>query len=153
MQQKNLQLQNVRVGCFPILDRFLDRIGLHQELFLVLKNKSYVDAVITVLKNILVDREALYAIEEWVERHKPALGKELSPINDDRIGRALDRLFESDRATLQTRIVLKVMKAFSLKMDRIPSDTTSVSVTGEYRDQDKAAVQSSGGTAKITDLI
>ena len=148
MQQKNLQLQNVRVGCFPILDRFLDRIGLHQELFLVLKNKSYVDAVITVLKNILVDREALYAIEEWVERHKPALGKELSPINDDRIGRALDRLFESDRATLQTRIVLKVMKAFSLKMDRIHSDTTSVSVTGEYRDQDKAAVQLKRGHSK-----
>lgn len=148
MQQKNLQLQNVRVGCLPIIDRFLDQMGLHQELVLVLKNRSYADAVITVMKNILVDREALYAIEEWVNSHKPALGKELSPINDDRIGRALDRLHESDRATMQTRIVLKVMKAFSLKMERIHSDTTSISVTGEYRDQVANAVQLKRGHSK-----
>lgn len=148
MQQKNFHLQNVRVSCLPIIDRFLALIGLHQELVLVLKNKSYADAVITVLKNILVEREALYAIEEWVERHKPALGEELSPINDDRIGRALDRLHECDRATLQTRIVLKVMKAFSLKMDRIHSDTTSVSVAGEYRDQNPNAAQLKLGHSK-----
>ena len=148
MQQKNLQLQNVRVGSLPIIDRFLDLLGLHQELVLVLKNKSYADAVVTVLKNILVEREALYAIEEWVERHKPALSAELSPINDDRIGRALDRLHECDRATLQTRIVLKVTKAFSLKMDRVHSDTTSVSVAGEYRNQAPNAVQLKHGHSK-----
>jgi hypothetical protein len=31
-------------------------------------------------------------------------------IGDDKLGRALDRLFATDRATLQTRIVLAVMK-------------------------------------------
>lgn len=148
MQQNNLQLQNVRVGCLPIIDRFLDLMGLHLDLVLVLKNKSYADAVLTVLKNILVEREALYAIEEWVDRHKPALGVEMSAINDDRIGRALDRLHECDRATLQTRIVLKVMRTFSLKMERVHSDTTSISVTGEYRDQATNAVQLKRGHSK-----
>lgn len=148
MQEKNLQLQNIRVGCLPIIDRFLERMCLHQELMLSLKNKSYADAVIIVLKNILVEREALYAIEEWVYRHKPALGNELSPINDDRIGRAIDRLFEIDRATLQTRIMLKVMKVFSLNMERIHSDTTSISVHGEYLDQEASAVQLKHGHSK-----
>lgn len=115
---------------------------------LALKNKGYADSIVAVLKNILVDREALYAIEEWVERHRPALGEGLSPINDDRIGRGLDRLHESDRATLQTRIVLKVMKAFELRMDRIHGDTTTVSVTGEYRDQEQGAAQLKRGHSK-----
>jgi transposase len=148
VQQKSFQLQYIRVGCLPIIDRFLDRMGLHQELLLVLRNKSYADAVMTVLKNILIDREALYAIEDWVDRHKPALGEDLSPINDDRIGRSLDRLYEADRATLQTKIVLRTTKSFDLKMDRIHSDTTSVSVTGEYRDQAENAVQLKRGHSK-----
>jgi hypothetical protein len=66
-------------------------------------------------------------------------------INDDKLPRALDRLFAADRATLQTRIVLAVINGFDLKMDQIHNDTTSVMVTGAYNGQSAKAVQLTRG--------
>jgi transposase len=71
-----------------------------------------------------------------------------SKINDDKVARALDRLFAADRATLQTRIVLAVMKGFDLKMDQIHNDTTSVTVSGAYDGQNPKAVQLKRGHNK-----
>jgi hypothetical protein len=48
-------------------------------------------------------------------------------------------LFAADRATLQTRVVLAVMKGFDLRMDQIHNDTTSV--RGTYDGQNAKAIQ------------
>jgi hypothetical protein len=69
-------------------------------------------------------------------------------INDDKLARALDRLFAADRATLQTRIVLAVIKGFDLKMEQIHNDTTSVMVSGAYDGQNAKAVQLKRGHSK-----
>ncbi|MCD4767190.1 MAG: DUF4277 domain-containing protein, partial [Methanosarcinales archaeon] len=47
-------------------------------------------------------------------------------INDDRIGRALEKLFDTDRASLMTEIVLKAVREFDLKMDQFHNDSTSI---------------------------
>jgi transposase len=147
MQEEKLSLKGLRVGSLPILDRFIERMGLRAELSLVITHAGYVDALLVLLKNILVDRNALYAIAEWAAAFDPVLvagGK----VGDDRLGRALDHLFSADRATLQTRIVLAVAKAFQLRFDRIHSDTTSVAVFGAYTDQDAKAVALKRGHSK-----
>jgi hypothetical protein len=93
---------------------FIARTGLEEELTLALRNAGYADAILALTNNILVDRTALYAIEEWVGLFDVGLvarGK----TNDDKIARVLDRLFVADRATLQTRIVLAVNEEFYLK--------------------------------------
>jgi transposase len=147
MQEEKLQLRALRVGALPILNGFIERMGLEEELSAALKNPGYADALLALIKNILVDRSALYAVREWIELFEPRLvarGK----INDDKLGRALDRLFAADRATLQTRIVLAVMKGFDLKMDRIHNDTTSVTVSGAYDGQNAKAVQLKRGHNK-----
>jgi Domain of unknown function (DUF4277) len=122
MQKERYQLRGLRIGALPILNRFIERMGLEEELTLALRNAGYADALLALLKNILIERNALYAIEEWATPFDPVLlsrGK----INDDKLARALDRLFAADRATLQTRIVLAAMKGFDLKMDQIHNDT------------------------------
>jgi transposase len=147
MQEEKLQLRALRVGALPILNGFIERMGLEEELSAALKNPDYADALLALIKNILVDRSALYAVREWIELFEPRLvarGK----INDDKLGRALDRLFAADRATLQTRIVLAVMKGFDLKMGRIHNDTTSVTVSGAYDGQNAKAVQLKRGHNK-----
>jgi len=40
-------------------------MGLEEELALALKNPGYTDALLALLKNILVDRSALNAVGEW----------------------------------------------------------------------------------------
>jgi transposase len=147
MQEERLRLRGLRVGALPILNHFIGRMGLEQELTLALKNTGYADVLLALLKNIVVDRNALYAVGEWVALYDVGLVAQ-SKIGDDRLGRALDRLFKADRATLQTRLVLAVMNGFDLTMERIHNDTTSVSVSGAYDHQNPKAVQLKRGHSK-----
>src|SRR5712671_2772646 len=62
MQEEDLRLRGLRVGALPILNHFIERMGLAQELTLALKNCDYADALIGLSKNILIDRNALYAV-------------------------------------------------------------------------------------------
>lgn len=143
MQAESLSLRGFRVGAIPILNHFIARMGLDEELSLALKNPGYADALLALLKNIVVDRNALYAVGEWIALYDaPLLAR--GKLGDDKIGRALDRLFAADRATLQTRIVLAVMRGFDLKMDQIHNDTTSVMLRGAYDTQHPKASSSDG---------
>src|SRR6516165_672555 len=147
MQEERLRLRGLRVGALPILNHFIERMGLDEELTLALKNSGYADVLLALLKNIVVDRNALYAVGEWIALYDAGLvahGK----VGDDRLGRALDRLFAADRATLQTRIVLAVMNGFELTMERVHNDTTSVMVKGAYEGQNPKAVQLKRGHSK-----
>src|SRR5262244_1887702 len=145
MQEERLRLRAMRVGALPILNAFIERMGLEEELALALKSAGYADALLALVKNILVDRNALDAMREWAELFQPGLLAR-NKVNDDKLGRALDRLFAADRATLRTRIVLAVMNSFDLKMEQIHNDTTSVMVRGAY--DVPRPFSSSKGTAK-----
>jgi transposase len=147
MQEERLRLRGLRVGALPILNRFIERAGLEEELTLALKNPGYTNALLALLKNILVERNALYAVGEWAALYDAGLIAQ-GKIGDDKLGRALDRLFSADRATLQTRIVLAVMNGFDLRMDQIHNDTTSVMVRGAYDGQNAKAVQLKRGHSK-----
>src|SRR5450759_5340045 len=52
---------------------------------------------------------------------------------DDRLGRALDRLFDADRAALLTEVALAVGQRFGVKFDEFHNDSTSISFCGQYR--------------------
>jgi transposase len=147
MQEERLRLRGLRVGALPILNHFIGRMGLAQELSLALKNSSYADVLLALLKNVVVDRNALYAVGEWVALYDVGLVAQ-GKIGDDKLGRALDRLFAADRATLQTRIVLAMMNGFDLAMERIHNDTTSVMVRGAYDLQNPKAIQLKRGHSK-----
>ena len=147
MQEEQLRLRGLRVGALPILNRFIERMGLEDELTLALKNPGYADALLALIKNIMVERNALYAVGEWIALYDVGLVAQ-GKIGDDKLGRALDRLFVADRATLQTRIVLAVMNGFDLKMEQIHNDTTSVMVWGAYNGQNAKAVQLKRGHSK-----
>jgi transposase len=147
MQEKNLRLRGVRVGALPILNDFIERMGLREELALALKNCDYADALLGMTKNILIDRNALYAIGEWTASYDSGLVAQ-GKMGDDKLARALDRLFAADRATLQTRAVLATIKNFGLKMEQIHNDTTSVMVRGAYDGQNTKAVQLKRGHSK-----
>ena len=98
MQEERLRLRGLRVGALPILNRFIERMGLEEELIAALKNPGYTDALLALVKNILVERNALYAVGEWAALYDGGLVAQ-GKIGDDKLGRALDRLFAADRAT------------------------------------------------------
>ena len=147
MQQKDLKLQRKRLSALPVIQETIDHIGLGDLLVQFVGNKRYASALLVTLKNILLERGALYRVQDWAKEFEPAFIDEHT-LNDDVIGRALDKLYESDRASMQTKCVLATIKKCGLSTDVIHNDTTSVSVSGRYESQDKGAIQLKRGHSK-----
>jgi len=96
--------------------------------------------LLLLLKNILLSREPIYGIGEWAESYVPDLlglkPSELKQLNDDRVGRCLDRLFDTPVPELLTGLMRHVIKEFDLRLDELHNDSTTVSFFGAY---DKAS--------------
>lgn len=94
-----------------------------------------------LILNLCLEREPLYGIGEWAERLDPAaLGvepEEVALLCDDRVGRALDQLFDCDRASLLTALVLRAIGEFQVDCSRCtttrprsPCTATTAQLTG-----------------------
>jgi transposase len=98
-----------------------------------------------LLRNIVLNqRRPLYTQAEWAAQVEPALlGPPPGPsgvFNDDRLGRALDLLFQADRASLMTELVVRAIREFRVDLGRLHNDSTTVTFTGEYAGADGHAV-------------
>ena len=57
-------------------------------------------------------------------------------LNDDRVGRALDQLFDSDRGSLLTGLVLHAVREFGVDCSQLHNDSTSIVLHGDYTGAD-----------------
>jgi transposase len=98
-----------------------------------------------LLINIATDRKALYKVSEFYEKMDTELlfgdGVTAADLNDDALGRALDILHDADIESLYPKLALSTIEKLKI-MDSfdgfipIHSDTTSLSLYGEYPDQE-----------------
>ena len=105
MDEKNFDLNSKCIGVLPIVNHFLKRLRFEDLLDRYLPpavEQSKIDpaqALGVLVRNIIILRTPLYSIGEWAEQTVPQLlglnAGQIELINDDRIGRALDRLFEA----------------------------------------------------------
>lgn len=139
-------LRSVKLGALPIVDHVLGRIGLQAllERHLPAGDErvalSAATAVGVLVRNLCVAREPLYGLADWAARHDPRLlglqHGEAALLNDDRVGRALDALFDADRASLLTELMLGVIAEFQVDCSQLHNDSTSISLHGDYRRAD-----------------
>ena len=137
------ELISERLGPLPLVNRVLEQIGVEPVFERGLPSgdrRSHLSdarSLGVLLRSIIVEREAVYRQQEVVAGFSAA-GFGLNPaeheaITDDRLGRALDRLFLADRATLLTHIVVGAVKGFAVRLDELHNDSTTISFTGQYR--------------------
>ena len=139
MDPEGLELHTKNIGPLPVINHFMER--MHLEGILGSRIQSHdagtVQCIGILIRNILVSREPLYGIGEWVDQFPAELlgisGKDAMHINDDRIGRSLERLFDTDRSSLMTEIIVRTVQEFDLSMKRFHNDSTSVALSGLYR--------------------
>ena len=135
------------IGGLPIINALLQRLGVDALLSEALpapdvRAKLAPSAALGVLlRNIILnDRQPLYTQGEWVAQAEPALlglkAEQLHALNDDRVGRALDLLFEADRASLMTGLVMRAIREFAIDLSRLHNDSTTVTFSGEYAGAD-----------------
>jgi len=147
--QSSLALETRWVGGLPLVNHILQRLKVDQLLSCALPSGghlSHARALGVLLRNIaLNDRQPLYTHAEWAARAEPSLiGLEegqAALLNDDRVGRALDRLFDADRAALLTELVVGAIKEFTIDLDQLHNDSTTLTLTGDYKAADGGEVR------------
>jgi len=98
--------------------------------------------------NLLITRQPIYGVGDWAGGYPPDLfglsGTQWSRLQDDRIGRCLDRLFRINLPDLVLEVVRHVVNEFDLRLEELHNDSTTVSFHGNYE-----AAQSSGERLRI----
>jgi len=132
-----------RLGPLPLINHFLWRMGLLELLEQYVPTTdarntvTHAQALGVLLRSIIVEREPIYRQQETTAGFAEGLfgidAAQSERLSDDRIGRALDRLFDADRAALLTEVVLAVAKRFDLRLQQLHNDSTSISLCGQYR--------------------
>lgn len=137
MAQK-MSIKPIRMGALPILRHFEKMIGV-RDIFekhvpTNARDKIAVHQTLQILMyNVALERYPLYKIGPWATERNLVDLERVDSCTDDRVGRALDRLFYADRAAILTDVVLRTLAVFSLNTDRIHNDSTTVTLTGDYR--------------------
>jgi transposase len=140
-------LTSWRIAALPILDGFLRRLRLDEFLRGHLPpedRRSRAPAatgLLILVKNLLTAREPLYGIGAWAARHDPQrLGltpDQLPALNDDRVGRCLDRLFDADIPSLTLAVVAHTVREFGVALDELHNDSTTITFHGDYESADR----------------
>ena len=142
MKPTDFKLRTERLGPLPLVNHYVARLGLGAlfERFVPTSDGRtrlrYATGLGVLLRSLLTEREPLYGLGEVVHTFAPegfALSEaEAGQLSDDAIGRALDRLFDADRGSLLTEIVLGAVERFDLSLGELHNDSTTVKFTGQY---------------------
>lgn len=145
-QAEEFTLVSEVIGGLPIINNVIDRLLLPELLAHALPavdgRAKLAPAVLirVIVTNLVLGREPLYGLGEWAARFEPALlglrPEEVSVVNDDRAGRALDALFDADRGSFLTTVVLRAISEFGVDTHQLHNDSTSISVQGLFRGAD-----------------
>lgn len=94
--------------------------------------------LLLLLRNILLSLEPIYGLGEWAQRFVPELlglqERDLEHLNDDRVGRALDRPFQSKVSEWLLDVVRHVIDEFDISLDELHNDSTILSFYCAYGD-------------------
>jgi transposase len=137
-------LHSYRIGLLPIINRIVERLRLQETFRDSLPRadrRCRIDpatGLLVLLKNLLLSREPLYGVGEWAGRHAPDLlglsEPQLAALNDDRIGRCLDRLFRNDCGSLALTVATHAVREFAVELDELHNDSTTITFHGAYQD-------------------
>ena len=124
------------VGALPVITQYMERMGLAEHINAVVPWEGEVPlgtVVEALVANRLLEPKALFRVDHWAQSSGVAgyLGLEPGQLNDDRLGRSLERLAKHAEQ-IQTALVLTAIREFDLDVSQIHYDITSVELFGAY---------------------
>jgi transposase len=151
------KLTRLHVGALPLIRSIAQRMQLREILREYIPSSSHQsfprsDLLVLLVANLTLAKDPLYQLAEWVHSlDLRALGYDpgsVQPLSDDRFARALDKLYEIDRASLLTRLVVSAIKAFDIRSERIHNDSTSVKACGRIPGTTRTGLELRRGHSK-----
>jgi transposase len=139
MDVPSLNLQACDVRFLPVVSAYVKKIGLVEEVNRLCPSDAEVSTghvVMALILDTLSGRSPLYRLERSFKGMdlELLLGRDIasSKLNDDAVGRVLDRAWEAGTSKILTAVALRGVKMFSLDTSHVHHDTTSVTVYGDY---------------------
>jgi transposase len=127
------------VGFLPIVSAYAGKIGLVEEIDRLVNCQMEVSpgrVVLALILDALWGRSPLFRVEElFADKDvESLLGEDIpaSKLNDDTLGRVLDRLADVGTNKILGAIAVRVVRLFALDLSHVHHDTTSQSVHGDY---------------------
>lgn len=139
--KKDASLTKFVLGAHPIIEHFIETLRIREIIgsYLPTDRRMKLDdgkALALLIHNILTSPNPLYEMEDWLkplDAEKVGLRPgETKWIQDDRIGRALAKFYNSRHKDVFFRLAMRAIKVFDLDCGRIHHDTTSVTFVGKY---------------------
>lgn len=124
------------VGALPVVTQYLERLRLADAVNELVPWEGEVPLgtlVAVLISNRLLRPQALFRVDQWAQTATVTDYFDLEPgqLNDDRLGRALERLAtHADR--VQAALVLAAVREFRLDVSQIHYDITDVELFGAY---------------------
>jgi transposase len=135
-----LSIRYIRKDAVPIIQQVIDTLGIEsvfeEHVKHDVRDKLPVSRVLaSALCNVILERYPLYKMGQWAMQRGLVSGEMAADcFNDDRIGRALDRLFNADRAAIIGAVTVKAINIFGIDTSRMHNDSTSIRLFGDYAD-------------------
>jgi transposase len=136
------------VGALPLLGAMLEQWGLADIIDEVVPWQGDVplgSLVEVFVLSRLLNPQPMYAIGDWAAKAAVTdyLGLTAEQLNDDRLGRALERIADNG-AQLQSAATLAAVKKWKLKVKQIHYDISTAELYGAYPDAQPAADADTG---------
>jgi len=127
------------VRFLPIVCAYARTLGMVEEVDRLCGSKRGISdgqIVLALVLDALSGRSPLFRLPQAFAKldTELLLGEAISPekLNDDAVGRALDRIFEVGTSKVLSAVALRAVKLFDLDTSHVHHDTTSHSVYGDY---------------------
>lgn len=154
---KSRTLKRLQVGALPLIHAIVKRMRLKEILYKYIpahgnEDIPAVETLMLLVYNLILGKDPLYELQEWVESIDfrcidiGNYGK--VEFNDDRFGRALNKLYMTDRASLMTEIVVSFVREFEIALTRLSNDATTIKAFGKYPGRTKTGLELKKGNSK-----
>ena len=153
-------LRTYQVGALPLINHLLRRMDLHHLLQRHLPKDDprmkipTATSLLVLVRNVLLSREPLYGVGAWAARQAPDLldltDEQISHLNDDRLGRALAKLFAAAEPAFFVALTRHVVREFEVSLSELHNDSTTVSFYGAYENAEQPNFRDGQKTVAIT---
>jgi Transposase len=134
------EMESYALTHLPIIKEYARRMGFVEIIDQALACGMHTNPgkiILGLVMNVLCGRSPVYRVEEFFRTRDVALllGNNMAAesLNDDNIGRVLDRVYNYGTWKLFSEISIKALHSFNVDCSVVHQDTTSVSVWGEYK--------------------
>ena len=129
------------IGPLPIVNHFTKRIGLNDILGRYLNTANTrktgpSQSIGVLLRNIILNRTPIYDLQKWASGYQPELfgPDQITSLNDDKVGLDLGMLFDADRVSLLTEVVVRAIKKFNPDLSQFHNDSITIIFSGIHKE-------------------